>query len=318
MQIDAGETSSAAVSDEGDVYTWGWGGSWMSGNGGLGHGNTLTQPRPALVETLSDAGVKMSHVAVGSNFMYGLSSSGKVFSWGHGELGRLGNGKGEQKVPEPIELLADKKIVSLAAGRDFGLAVSSDGRVWGWGKNDAGQLGIGGGVLMDLNTMEEYPLEVALEGDEAPAFNGQIVSVAAAGNHSIALTRDGRVYQWGGRTFLQPQLVEYGYSTEKDAEEEEKGGKDKGDKAPGVKISAVEVAAGEGVLGLIQETGDVYTWGKNRNTSMLGNSPYSGGTRRPTRVAALHKAGKVGQLSFGTKHAAAIMSAAAPTRPTLS
>lgn len=31
VQIAAGETSSAAVSDEGDVYTWGWGGSFWEG-----------------------------------------------------------------------------------------------------------------------------------------------------------------------------------------------------------------------------------------------------------------------------------------------
>lgn len=31
VQIAGGETSSAALSDEGEVYTWGWGGSWWEG-----------------------------------------------------------------------------------------------------------------------------------------------------------------------------------------------------------------------------------------------------------------------------------------------
>lgn len=40
---------------------------------------------------------------------------------------------------------------------------------------------------------------------------GSVVSIAAGGNHSLALTRDGTVFQWGQRTFLQPSPVEYGY-----------------------------------------------------------------------------------------------------------
>lgn len=31
VQISAGETASAAVSEDGDVYTWGWGGGWGQG-----------------------------------------------------------------------------------------------------------------------------------------------------------------------------------------------------------------------------------------------------------------------------------------------
>lgn len=31
VQISAGETASAAVSEDGDVFTWGWGGGWGQG-----------------------------------------------------------------------------------------------------------------------------------------------------------------------------------------------------------------------------------------------------------------------------------------------
>jgi alpha-tubulin suppressor-like RCC1 family protein len=35
-QVAAGETATAALSDEGEVYTWGWGGSWWDGTEKLG------------------------------------------------------------------------------------------------------------------------------------------------------------------------------------------------------------------------------------------------------------------------------------------
>jgi hypothetical protein len=40
----------AAVDAEGRLYTWGWGGSFFSGLGGLGHGDDAEQPTPKLVQ----------------------------------------------------------------------------------------------------------------------------------------------------------------------------------------------------------------------------------------------------------------------------
>lgn len=142
LQIAVGETASACVSEEGDVYTWGWGGSFWQGNGGLGHGDNTTQPRPALVQALEEAGVKVHAVSVGTSHMLALTRDGKVFSWGNGEYGRCGNGKRKQMSPEPVELLTSKMAVSVAAGSQHSLALTADGVVYAWGKNDAGQLGL--------------------------------------------------------------------------------------------------------------------------------------------------------------------------------
>ena len=212
--IAAGETACAAVSDEGDVYTWGWGGSFWQGNGGLGHGDNTSQPRPALVQHLEEAHVRVATVSVGSGHMLAVTRDGKVLSWGNGEYGRCGNGRRKQLVPAPVELLAAHTCVAVAAGFQHSLALTDGGVVYAWGKNDAGQLGQvrarggwvragpggcepsarwrrvvalrsvsrdavhprvsistaphqGGTMVMDLNTMEEYPLPVMLEGDDA-------------------------------------------------------------------------------------------------------------------------------------------------------
>jgi len=133
------------------VYTWGWGGSFWQGNGGLGHGDNTSQPRPALVQALEEARVRVHSVSVGTSHMLALTRDGKVLSWGNGEYGRCGNGKRKQSAPEPVELLAGKMAVSVAAGSQHSLALTADGVVYAWGKNDAGQLGLvsvdgGGGV----------------------------------------------------------------------------------------------------------------------------------------------------------------------------
>lgn len=138
------------MSEEGDVYTWGWGGSFWQGNGGLGHGDNTSQPRPALVQSLEEAGVRVLSVAVGNNHMVALTKEGSVLSWGNGEYGRCGNGKRQQLVPEPVELLAGKMVVAVAAGAQHTLALTADGRVYAWGKNDAGQLGLVRGIPREM------------------------------------------------------------------------------------------------------------------------------------------------------------------------
>lgn len=113
------------------------------------------------------------------------------------------------------------------------------------------------------------------------------------------------MYQFGGRTFLQPSPVEFGYIRAGG------GGGDAPAAAAGeerrVPLKAVGLAAGEGVSGVLDASGALFTWGKNLHTGMLGHAGYSLGTNQPVRVEALAAAGAVRFASFGSKHAAAVM-----------
>ena len=213
VAISAGDSSCAALSQEGEVFTWGWGGSFFSGNGGLGHGDNVSQSAPALVEALQ--GARVAAVSVGGGrdgaHMLALDREGRVWSWGAGEYGRCGNGKSSQPLPARVEILeeAGGRFVSVAAGGAHSLAVREDGALWAWGKSETGQLGLGPALVADLHSFEEYPSRVLVEdsaGDEI-AFNGRARQVAAGASHSLAITKDGGVWQWGLRAFLAPSRV---------------------------------------------------------------------------------------------------------------
>jgi len=133
-----------------------------------------------------------------------------------------------------------------------------------------------------------------------------VTAIAAGANHSLAVTRSGRVYRFGGRAFLSPSPVDTGYI---------RGGK--GAKEVAVRFKAVAVAAGEGVSALVDEGGHLFTWGKNLNTGMLGHREYAAGTNQPVRVEALVAAGPVAHLSLGSKHATAVVGAAASSHAPL-
>jgi len=359
VQVDAGETASAAVSDEGEVFTWGWGGSFWGGNGGLGHGNNAAQARPALVEGLLRAGAdggaaRVAQVSVGSAHMLALTADGRAFSWGNGEYGRLGNGKGAQTVPEPVALLDDlraageaaraklgpgrgARVAQVCAGYAHSLAVLEDGRLFAWGKNEASQLGLGAAMVMDLNTMEAYPTLVELEageggepadGGEDPAstarrFNGRVARVAAGSAHSLAITRDGGVWQWGGRLNLHPKpilrgemkvelLSEPADAKAPAAQAKAPAGKAADGKGDGsVALHGVAIAAGDGSSAVVDSSGRLFTWGKMMSSAVLGHPSTSRlprfGVRQPTCVHALAAhAVPVSSVSLGSQHAAAI------------
>ncbi len=125
-----------------------------------------------------------------------------------------------------------------------------------------------------------------------------MVGIAAGGNHSLAVTRSGRVFQFGGRVFLQPSPVATGYFKPAGAAKEQS-----------LRLHAVSVAAGEGVSALVDAAGHLFTWGKNLNTGMLGHRGYGMGTNLPVRVEALVGL-PVAHASLGTKHAVAVIGAA--------
>lgn len=86
------------------------------------------------------------------------------------------------------------------------------------------QLGLGANIVMDLNTMEQYPAMLGalrmlkkqivlkcivfsyiMEGNGYVTYaEGQVAMIEAGGHHCIALTRDGKVFTWGARVYIEP------------------------------------------------------------------------------------------------------------------
>src|SRR5262249_14714117 len=81
-----------------------------------------------------------------------------------------------------------RNISGVAAGHDFSLAILG-GFVFGWGYNGYGQLGRG--------TTDSNPNSVPV----AVHVITNAVTLAASGDHAMALTRDGRVFTWGDDTY---------------------------------------------------------------------------------------------------------------------
>jgi alpha-tubulin suppressor-like RCC1 family protein len=85
-----------------------------------------------------------------------------------------------------------QNIVAISAGNHHVLALDVDGYVWGWGKNQFGQLGNG------TTSPSSTPVQVKV-GPDTPLYD--IVSIDAGFEHSMAIDNDGCIWVWGRNEF---------------------------------------------------------------------------------------------------------------------
>ncbi len=57
-------------------------------------------------------------------------------------------------------------MLPTTAGNSFTLALTTEGEVFGWGRDDYGQIGTGGGLIMDVHQIEVFPVQVRGFNDE--------------------------------------------------------------------------------------------------------------------------------------------------------
>jgi alpha-tubulin suppressor-like RCC1 family protein len=185
VAISAGFGHSLAVTSSGQVFAWG-----NNQRGQLGDGSTTDRLTPVRVHL--PAGTKVTAVSAGAIFSLALTSTGRVLAWGLNHRGQLGIGvTRDRHIPVRVKLPRGVKVTGIAAGYTFGLAVTSSGRVFAWGNNDSGQLGIGTTFGSDI------PVRVHL------AAGTKVIAVAAGADHSLALTASGHVLAWGMNNYGQ-------------------------------------------------------------------------------------------------------------------
>ena len=189
--ISCGPWHTAVVTSAGQLFTFGDGTF-----GVLGHGdrNSVTIPRE--VESLKGlrtvrAACGVWHTAAVVEVMVGSSSSsncssGKLFTWGDGDKGRLGHGDKETKlVPTCVAALVEPNFCRVSCGHSLTVALTTSGHVYTMGSPVYGQLG---------NPHADGKAPVRVEGKLSKSF---VEEIACGAYHVAVLTSRTEVYTWG-------------------------------------------------------------------------------------------------------------------------
>jgi alpha-tubulin suppressor-like RCC1 family protein len=123
--------------------------------------------------------------------------NGQVWCCGANEYGRLGGGPnwGHQDALVPqllVDSFAGEKVAEVCAGFNHSIALTESGRIFAWGRNDQGQLGLGDSFI-DIYSMEDMPRLIESE----KLANQKVTQISAGKGTSAALTQEGKIFYWG-------------------------------------------------------------------------------------------------------------------------
>lgn len=174
------------ITAEDKVYSFG---NNKYGVCGFGHELPVLQPRE-VKELRERQIVKMVN---GEGFVLAMSSDCRLFGWGantHGQLARreihmIGHYK-----PVEIMYFIGRNLVDVKCGLAHCMALTTCNRIFCWGSNTCGQVGIGQQRIPEIST----PRPVNL------VSRCKVKSISCGMNVSIALLEDGHVYIWGSNS----------------------------------------------------------------------------------------------------------------------
>ncbi|KAM3608236.1 uncharacterized protein V6R79_021559 [Siganus canaliculatus] len=192
VHISCGGEHTAVITENGRLLIFG-----ENASGQLGLGFKPAACKPASVKALKSE--KMKLVACGRDHTIACSWQGCVYAAGSNQMGQLGLGHchdtGSFLLLQPF--CDSAPIRMLSAGCNTSAALTEDGRLFMWGDNSVGQIGLGGeGFVAE-------PREVNV--GEA------VVWVSCGSHHSAFVTADGDLYTFGehanGRLGLQVEQL---------------------------------------------------------------------------------------------------------------
>ena len=181
-----GGSHSFALTDEGNVYAWG-----DNNRGQLGVDNddddgSLNYQIREIPTIINTSGIRIFDltifdsptisnsifldetiisIAAGDRHSLAVTDEGKVYAWGDDTLNQTGlysKGRSFYDYPALIDYsnndfnFLDETIIGIAAGYGHSLAVTDEGKVYAWGFNLVGQLGLGDTSKREMPTLIDY------------------------------------------------------------------------------------------------------------------------------------------------------------------
>lgn len=157
---------------------------WMCGKNDFGQIGDITyinRSSPVQIGTQTT----WATVSLGNSFGFTLATktNGTLWGWGYNGLGNLGIGVDGTIVTSPVQVGALTTWASVSAGGLAAIAIKTDGTIWGWGRNDSGQLG-----------------QNNIINKSSPVQIGSIAAwskVSIKANTALAIKTDGALWGWG-------------------------------------------------------------------------------------------------------------------------
>lgn len=240
-QVHAGEDCNVAISEEGNVWTWGS----SNENGQLAKDHKRKEYFPFMVASATGA----VSAAVAKTHMVFSQDNATAWSAGSNINGKLGvNSSGTANYQVATQVSGSNQFDEIASGEEHTLALASTGTAFGWGLRTDGRLANSG-------TSGTYIQPTAISGTTYK-------TIATGVNHSLGIDASNKVNVWGNNSVAQLGI---GNTTSQSAPIVARSG------SSTILDGFVQASAGNGFSVALKKDGTVWTSGTN-NSGQLGQS----------------------------------------------
>ena len=192
--ISCGYQHAGAIKNDGTLWLWGANQTGQLGNNSILSGSNKGISSP--IQTVA-GGTNWKQVSVAGPSIFAQSGAiktdGTLWMWGGNYYCSLGDNTSVDK-SSPVQTIAGgTNWKQVSCGYGYTMAIKTDGTLWGWGKNNLGQLG------KNDRTKYSSPVQTIAGGT-----NWYNVSASGISNAcTSALKTDGTLWGWGNNAYGQ-------------------------------------------------------------------------------------------------------------------
>jgi alpha-tubulin suppressor-like RCC1 family protein len=180
LSVVSGNYHTVAIKTNNTLWSWG-----NNNFGQLGLGNTTYYSSPKQVGALTN----WSKISAGFYNVGAIKTDGTLWVWGYGGTGTNGqNNTTNYSSPKQIGALTTWSLISIT-NSNFVTAIKTDGTIWSWGQNAAGNLGLGN--TTDYSSPKQIGALTNWSKTNNLQFNG------------VAIKTDGTLWIWGSNQYGQ-------------------------------------------------------------------------------------------------------------------
>ncbi|XP_019741786.1 regulator of chromosome condensation isoform X2 [Hippocampus comes] len=251
VQVSAGDSHTAALTEEGNVYVWG---TFRDSNGVIGLLDALETTDVPTQVPLTETVVK---VASGNDHLVMVTMEGNLYTSGTAEQGQLGrvpeqfSNRGGRKgldrllIPQMVKVKGKVHFIDAFCGAYFTFALSKDGHVYGFGLSNYHQLGT------KSTKMHFVPVKLSSFKNSTSTW----IDFSGGQHHTVCLDSEGQVYSLGRAEYGRLGL-----------------GEEAAEKSEPTIVSGIEpasgVTCGASVSFAVTKEGCAYAWGMGTNLQL--------------------------------------------------